>query len=76
MLRLLSEKYDEALKKYDVLVIPTINCLPPKLPSEDLNTAGMVFNITQDTKNIPQIPSMQIVFTQFNFKFYSQRLTC
>ena len=50
VLRLLSEKYDEALKKYDVLVIPTINCLPPKLPSEDLNTAGMEFNITQDTK--------------------------
>ena len=36
----LTEKYNAALDKCDVLVMPTIHCLPPKLPKADISITG------------------------------------
>ena len=38
--RLLREKYDEALNKYDILLMPTIKYLAPKLPKQDATFQG------------------------------------
>jgi amidase len=41
LIPLLKKAYDDALKEYDVLIMPTIPSVAPKLPKEPLTIKGM-----------------------------------
>ena len=48
--RELRKAYDDALKKYDVIIMPTIPLKAPKIPSADLSLeGGLVVKIGSDS---------------------------
>ena len=51
--RVLCKAYDEALEKYDVLILPTIPKKPPVFPQENLPLEGKVLPYLQNAVEIP-----------------------
>ena len=43
--RLLAAAYDKVLDEYDVLVMPTVKFLPPKLPTGEPSIHGMMISM-------------------------------